>query len=152
MTINFVPTEPVARTGGPGRTAEPNPFTDAVQSIAMKTNPKTGKPLALEFNTDHANRGNNADQYTKWEGKLKRQLSQAGAASTPPVTVISAIEPVKTGPKGKEVDSPIKSTVTFWTVARQLRPRKPRSEFAAIEDELKADYPVTDEVDPAPVI
>ena len=54
-TFEFQDAEYVAPTGGPGRSAEPNPFTQVVQEIALTSTPD-GKPVAKAFQIDHPSR------------------------------------------------------------------------------------------------
>ena len=127
-TFEFQDAEYVAPTGGPGRSAEPNPFTQVVQEIALTSTPD-GKPVAKAFQIDHPSRTSEKPEdiaeIKRIEAKIKRQFSLAGEQSTPKVTVKSDISPVKNSVNGRA--SATKSMVTFWTVKRQERPRKPKA-------------------------
>lgn len=114
MSLNFVEVTPPARNN-PGRTAEPNPFIDAIARIALKE--KDGKPVALAYTLDHDADPKKREQAIE---KVKRQLTNAGQANEPKVSVQKDIVPVKVAGK----DSPSKSIVTFWTTPFIARPRK----------------------------
>lgn len=131
MTLEFKDAEYIPPAGGPGRVAEPNPFGEIVQAIAMKKDAKD-KPLSKALEFEHPSRlsdkSEDAATLKQTIARFKRQLSDAGDAATPKVTVKSVVTPVR-NPNTKK-DSPTKSTLTFWTIARQLRPRKPKTETA----------------------
>lgn len=116
MTIVFADAKPLT-VAGPGRTAEPNPFTEVIKEIALVTD-KEGKPVAKSFTVTHEP---TEDARKAAIAKVKRQTSKAGEKNTPQVTVYVAGTPVQV--KGK--DSATETTVTFWTVKRQSRPRTP---------------------------
>jgi hypothetical protein len=122
MSFEFQDAEPI-KVQGTGRKAEPNPFTEVIAAIALKTKVVDGKvvPVAKAFTLTHE--GTEEARKTAI-ARTKRQLSDAGAANDPAVTVPSTPAPVKVGPKGKEKDSATETVVTFWTVKRQTRPRK----------------------------
>jgi len=121
MTFEFQDDEPVSRASGAGRTPEPNPFIAPVQSIALKTNPETGKPLAKSFVVDH----DGSDDAVAHVNKLLRQLGKAGGACEPPVTCYRHAEPLteKRGNKTVEVKGKVK--IVFWTGPRQVKGHKP---------------------------
>lgn len=136
--MEFRDAEYIAPKGGPGKTAEPNPYTDIVSQIALKLNAK-GKPVAKVATLTHEN----ADARKTDIAKAKRQLSQAGEKNDPLVTVPSVDFPVKLPIKGKKFNpedettytlSDTQTEVTFWTVKRQTRPRKP----VATDEQLNA--------------
>jgi hypothetical protein len=120
MTYTFEDATP-AKLAGTGRKAEPNPFTDVIALIALKTDEKTGKPLAKSFIETHEDA---EGKRTTAINRIKRLTSEAGEKNTPPVTVRVHTEPVmvKDG-KGKETESPTQVRVTIWTVKRQIRPK-----------------------------
>jgi hypothetical protein len=122
--ITFADATPVAMNV-PGRPAAPNPYTDAVKSIVGKTAKLNGDdvPAAKAFPWEHPTV--DTDEYKKAVQKLKGQFSDAGDKCQPAVTVRSAITPIKDA-KGK-VD-PKKSTVTFWTIDKIVRARKPKTD------------------------
>lgn len=120
MTIVFADAKPLT-VAGPGRTAEPNPFTDVIKAIALVTD-KEGKPVAKSFTVTHEG---TEEARTKAVRKIKSQTSKAGEKNVPAVTVYVVGTPAKTGPKGKETDSATDTVITFWTVKRQSRPRTP---------------------------
>ncbi len=115
MSYVFEDAEPVAVTGT-GRKAEPNPFTEVIAAIAMQTDEKTGKPVAKRFVQEAMPN----DRKTA-ENRIKRQMSEAGAANKPPVTVRVDVQDLPTTSKAK--DAAQRFQVTFWTVRRQERPR-----------------------------
>ena len=126
--ITFQDAEYVAPAGGPGRAAEPNPYTEIVQAIALEVT-TDGKPVAKAFQIEHPSRTSekpeDVTELKRIEAKIKRQFSLAGEQSSPKVTVKSDISPVTNPVNGKA--SATKSVVTFWTVKRQERPRKPKT-------------------------
>lgn len=107
MSIVFEAATPPARNN-PGRTPEPNPYTDAVAKIALKTD-KDGKPLALSFTLDHDSDPGKAKPVLE---KARRQLSLAGKNHDPRVSVNISMSPVVVN--GKTVSH--KTVITFWTV------------------------------------
>jgi hypothetical protein len=117
MSYEFQDSAPV-KIQGTGRKAEPNPFTDVIKAIALKTTKVDGKdtPVAKSFTEKHEDGARD-----KTVARIKRLLSEAGAANDPAVTVPSAATPVQV--KGK--DSNTETVITFWTVKRQVRTRKP---------------------------
>jgi hypothetical protein len=128
--MNFEDATYVAPKGGPGKTADPNPYTDVIKLIALKQDDK-GKPIAKKFTISHAA---TPDARKQAVNKAKRQLSNAGKGNYPAVTVPSVEVPVKLPIKGKKFDendpttyteSDSQTQVTFWTVPRQVRTRKP---------------------------
>jgi hypothetical protein len=121
MTITFEDAAPV-KSSAPGRPARPNPFTEVIAAIALKTDTE-GKPLAKSYIEKHT-----AGEREKVVKRVKRELSAAGHANNTAVTVCSSAEPVKTGAKGKEVDSETDTRITFWTTKLQVRPRKPKTD------------------------
>lgn len=125
--FEFVDAEPIpAAPSGGGRVAEPNPYTDVIASIALKVD-KKGKPLAKAFILSH---GEDADSAGKAVRKVRRQLSDAGDNNTPRVTVPTRDKPYTDSKTGELV--PGKTLITFWTVARQERPRKPKTEVTDV--------------------
>lgn len=102
---------------GTGRKADPNPFLDVVADIALKTDPKTGKPVARATVIEHVE-----GDRDKAVGRIKRRLSEAGAQNDPPVSVPAVARPVVNPVNKKE--SATKTRITFWTTKRQERPRK----------------------------
>ncbi len=115
MSYTFETAEPVT-IQGTGVKPEDNPFTEAVAGIAWKTNPDTGKPLALSFTEEH---GNDLEDVQKIRNKIGSLLRRAGLALEKPGTVRKAMADVKDG-KGKVVGT----RITFWVVELQKRPRK----------------------------
>lgn len=95
------------------RTAEPNPYANIVQAIALKTD-SDGDPVAKAFTETVTD----ADAAEKFIAKVKRQLSEAGAKSDPKVTVRTHHT---VSEDGKNI------AITFWTVPRQERPRKDKN-------------------------
>lgn len=138
MSFTFADAQPI-KTEGTGRTAEPNPFLEIVQEIALKTDPETGKPVAKAFTVEHKD---TAEDRKSVIAKIKRQFSAAGEKSDPKVTVVSKDAPVqesiKGGAKGATVDSATKTLITFWTVKRQNRPRKPAETATASTPQTNA--------------
>jgi hypothetical protein len=130
--MNFEDTKYVKGKGGPGKIAEPNPYTDVVASIAFKKD-KDGDPLAKSFILEHPA---DEDANIKAIAKVKRLFSKAGEANVPPVTVNSVASPVKVPAKGfKNIDennpkswteSDTQTRITFWTGPRVKRTRKPK--------------------------
>lgn len=104
VDASYIP--PTATSGG--RAPDPNPFLVAVAAIALKTDPKTTKPVAKAFTFYHD--GSDADIVRK-EAKFKRQLSAAGNTCEPPVTVRSALGTVNA----------TTSTLTFWTIPKIIQ-------------------------------
>jgi hypothetical protein len=87
----------------------------------MKTVKQDGKdvPVAKSFVETHEK----GDDVRKTViARIKRQMSEAGEKNTPQVTVNVNAVPAA----GK--DAATKTVVTFWTVKRQSRPRKPKVE------------------------
>lgn len=121
MSFDFQDAEPVAVTGT-GRKAAPNPFTDVIASIAMKTG-ENGKPLAKAFVAEAL-----PDDRATAEGRIRRQMGEAGAANDPAVTVRLHIEDIPQTGKGAAASKVEKFKVTFWTVKRQTRPRTASAE------------------------
>lgn len=119
--MDFVKAEYVAPAGGPGRPAEPNPFTDIINEIALKLDETTQKPVAVAFQFEHDDRDKEDGDYNRKISGFKRQLSEAGAKNDPPVTVVSVARPVTNPVNHKE--SATKTNFTFWTVKRQTRKR-----------------------------
>lgn len=117
--MEFIPVEPAVRTKSGGKQAAPNPYADAVKGIALKTNEKTGKPLALAFPLPHAD----AESVVKDRARVERQLVNAGLALDPPVTVRRdfAEANVVTG-TGKDKKTAYASMVTFWTIPKIDKP------------------------------
>lgn len=118
MTINFEDDKYVPQAGS-GRQAEPNPYTDIIAAIALKTDPDTGKPQAKGFTLEHDGTDEARD---KAIAKVRRQMSLAGEANEPPVTVHVTPKPV-TNPVNKTV-SKTKTRIVFWTTKKQRRPKK----------------------------
>lgn len=112
--MEFVDAEFIPSAGGTGRKREPNPYTDVIAAIALKTN-DAGKPVAKGFPID-----DNADT-AKIVARAKRQLAEAGKTNKVPVTVIGKTGPLK-DKNGKVVAG--KLLFSFWTVNPQKRPRK----------------------------
>ncbi len=128
MSLVFSDAVPVA-TAGPGRNSSPNPYTDIIAAIALKTQDVDGKtvPVAKLFPFSHdADPGKRKKEIER----IKRQLSAAGHANTPDVSVMTHVAPVKVGAKGKETDSLTDSVMTFWTIPPIVRPRKPKPDEA----------------------
>ncbi len=110
--MEFVDATFVPQKGGTGRKAEPNPYTDIIAAIALKTDEKTDKPVAKGFLVA------DDDTLPTVVARAKRQLGAAGRENTPPVTVISTVTATTT--KGKKLFS-------FWTVKQHApRTRKPK--------------------------
>lgn len=121
--MDFQDAEYIAPAGGPGRDAAPNPYvtTGVIQSIALKTD-ANGKPVAKATVVEHTDPStDDGADLKKVTAKHKRLMSEAGEVTDPPVTVKSIFEPV-TNPVNSKV-SATKTKVTFWTIARQKRPR-----------------------------
>lgn len=116
--MEFIDATYVAPAGGVGRTKEPNPYTKVIAEIALKTDPKTDKPLAKGFlmNDDDTLKAN--------VSKAKRQLADAGKTNEPAVSVISKTTTALDG-KGKEIAG--KVLFSFWTGPQQKRPRKAKA-------------------------
>jgi hypothetical protein len=123
MTIVFADAKPLT-VAGPGRTAEPNPFTEVIKAIALVKD-KEGKPVAKSFTVTHEG---TEEARKSAIAKVKRQTSEAGKKNTPAVTVYVSGTPVQV--KGK--DSATDTLITFWTVDRQSRPRKPKDAAPAV--------------------
>lgn len=119
MSIDFQDAAPV-KISGNGRKAEPNPYEEIVQAIALQKN-DDGEPVAKKFQLTH-----DKGERDKAVAKVKRQMSEAGERSNPKVTVRVHTEPV-TNPVN-HTESETKTSVTFWTVARQVRPRQASTE------------------------
>lgn len=128
MSFEFVTAEPVKRNV-PGRTAEPNPFTDVIADIALKVD-DAGKPLARKFVLDVPG---NEDEKFKIMAKVRRQLTKAGHDNDPEVTVFCDFAPHVTGHGVAKKTHTDKCVVTFWTVKRQLRPRAGSDEATPTE-------------------
>lgn len=110
-TYTFEDAEPVKRRGGTGRTAEPNPFVEVMQSIALQTNDK-GQPVAKTFKIKL---DPETDDGQKQLDKILRQIASAGALTHPQVRVNKGYE-VKTGNFGRK-----ETTITFWTTEKKER-------------------------------
>lgn len=128
-TYEFADAAPV-KVSSKGRPAKPNPFTDVIKTIALKTVKTDGvdQPVAKSFVQKHEG---TEEARKKVLAKVKSQLSRAGEKNDPPVTVFSTATPVKTGPKGREKDSDTDTQVTFWTVPRMFKPRKAKTSETA---------------------
>ncbi len=113
MSYNFEKAEPVVVVGGGSKKAD-NPFTEAVASIAWKTDDTTGKPLALSFTEEH-----DAESAGKVRDQVRRRMRDAGLALETPGTVRTAFTPMN-DKNGKVTGS----KVTFWVVKLQERPRE----------------------------
>lgn len=114
MNFTFEDAQPVIT-----QVAEPNPFVDVVQSIAMKED-DNGRPVAKSFTVPYS-----TEAEIKEYGKAIRQLHAAGALVKPQVGVRKHVEDVKTS---NRPDAKVKAKkVTFWTGAPISRPRKPVS-------------------------
>jgi hypothetical protein len=112
--MEFVDATFVPQKGGTGRKSEPNPYTDIIAQIALKTDEKTGKPLAKGFLIK------DDDDLKTAVNRAKRQLSKAGAENATPVTVISTL--TDSAKKGMKLFS-------FWTVTQHApRTRKPKTD------------------------
>src|SRR4051812_10057981 len=126
MSFDFSAAEPVTKEFSPRNVQrEPNPFTDAVKSIANKTDPKTDKALALAFLLDKPAEGpDGKDDASKAYRKAYRQLGEAGAESgvEPAVSVLKSTDYEPKDAKGKVI--PGKLRITFWTGPEIKRPRK----------------------------
>lgn len=119
MSFDFAPAEPVKRAAV-GRAKDPNPFLDAVKSIAWKNDEKTGKAAALSFTVPlRSNEPKHEDNVAL--RRIHRQLSEAGDMIEPVGTVL------------RDVSEPVdgKSVVTFWVGVKQYRTRK------SVEDSAK---------------
>lgn len=117
MTYAFKQAEPVAITGTGAKKAD-NPFTAAVESIAWRNHPTTGKPEALSFTEEHDGTEKNVDQI---KNKIRRLMKDAGDSLKTPGTVRTAFELI-----GKDT-----LKITFWVVKLQERPRKKTAETAS---------------------
>lgn len=115
MSFTFEDAAPVKREVV-GRTAEPNPFADVVQSIALKKD-NEGLPVAKSFIIPTGDK-NDKDKYPAIE-KVKRQLGDAGTLATPQCSVMKDVSI-----SGKQ------AKVTFWTVPLITRERKPKTDAA----------------------
>jgi hypothetical protein len=130
MTIDFRPSTPIESK--PGRVSEPNPYVDAVKSIANKKG-DNDKPAALEFTDTHAKMAGDSDDYKKYTGRLQRRLREAGEGIVPAVSVRSTVKPyvnVKNAGKSNETreTNDTRSLVVFWTVP--FVPRKTKDKTA----------------------
>lgn len=138
--LTFADAEYVAPAGGPGRERLPNPFDTIVQTIAMKVDEKTKKPVAKALTFEHPSRASekpeDAKEIERIIAKYKRQLSDAGDHSDPRVTVKTNITPA-VNPVNKK-PSATKSVLTFWTVKRQTRPRTEAPVIAPITGNTSA--------------
>jgi hypothetical protein len=114
MSFSFTDAAPVS-LAGPGRAAEPNPFSEIVKSIAMKVD-DAGKPIAKAFKLPFGKYEDDkpADDKAREFRKAMNQLARAGYLCNPQVTVRKHIEG-----DGKGM-----ATVTFWTVEKIHKPRK----------------------------
>ncbi len=118
MTMNFIQSKYVKAPGGPGRTAAENPFREVIAGIALQKD-EDGDPKAMSFTLTHE-----AGTREKEINRVKRQLSEAGKNNDPEVTVRCSAKPVVTKKRGQDpVESDTETEITFWTVARQYRPR-----------------------------
>lgn len=110
--MDFSPSKPVKKafTPGSGRKPEVNLYTPEVTKIALKKD-KDGVAVALSTVITHKDQ----DSIKKDRARVKRQLSEAGDAQTPPVSVRSAIE------DGKDK---LTSVVTFWTISKIVKTPK----------------------------
>ncbi len=120
MSMVFEKAEAIPQSGS-GRKAEPNPFTEIIAEIALKKD-DSDKPEARAFTQEYSHDGSEQaeKEYVTLQNRIKRQMSEAGAANNPPVTVpvrFSDSAPVKNKKNTHAV------RVTFWTVKRQERPR-----------------------------
>jgi hypothetical protein len=123
MTLEFADTKPIKGAGGPGRTAEENPFREIIAAIALRQD-SDGDPIAKAFRLTHE-----AGQRDKAVNRVKRQLSDAGKDNDPAVTVRVSATPVEVKKRGQEpTESQEETTITFWTIARQFRPRTASSD------------------------
>lgn len=127
MTFTFTEAEPVIK-GGKGREAEPNPFVEQVQSIALKLN-KSDKPAALAFTVPNV-----TDDDKVAIRRYRRQLANAGLLTNPQVTVFSAVaDGTKTLKNGHTEADPTVQVITFWTTKKILKPTKTETAEAATE-------------------
>ncbi len=134
MSLTFNDAEPVNTVAG--RKAEPNPFHEVIANIAGRTD-NGGQPIAKSFVLEHEE-VKTAEDREKHIGKTRRQLADAGNRLDTPVTVRIHAEPVTKGPKGRETESSTQTKITFWTVKKQLRPRKPVETQTASTDQSVA--------------
>lgn len=119
MSYDFQVAQPI-KIQGTGRKAEPNPFLEAVQNIALKTDDE-GTPIALSF-TESVDLDNPPKDQTS-EGVYKalcirigHKLTAAGNDCKPPVTVRRNFE------KTDELDNALTIVrVTFWTIPKKSR-------------------------------
>ncbi len=120
MSFDFQDAEPIKSTRT-GTRKEHNPFTDVIAAIALKKN-ENDKPLAKTYTIDKLN----DKAHASYMLKIRRQLSEAGAANDPSVTVPVRDTPAKLVVAGKVTskDDPTKTRITFWTVPRQNREKK----------------------------
>ena len=108
-SFTFDDAEVVPGTGGGGRPAAENPFTGIVAAIALKTT-DNGKPVAKSFVVS----SDDTEQHVTDLNRVKRQLADAGKANDPAVSVQVRAN----------VETPTRSTVTFWTIKRIVRTKK----------------------------
>lgn len=131
-TLEFADAEPI-QSAGPGRKAGPNPYSDIIASIALKTKEDGKTPIAKAFTATHE-----ADGREKAVDAIRRKMSAAGDANDPKVTVKVVGTPVMKGPKGRQTESNTETLVTFWTVTKQSRPRKATVQTASTDQSVAA--------------
>lgn len=142
MDFTFEDAAPVKATN-PGRPAEPNPFKDIVQSIALQVDPETKLPRAKSFVVDSGTvdkDGKPTDDAARALVKILRQLGEAGALCTPEqVSVKKVTAPATKTVKGEKVEIPGKTAITFWT-RKKITQAKPTDKPA---ETVPADKPAT---------
>jgi len=106
MNLEFSDATPDVRTVA-AREKTPNPFTEVIASIALKT--YEGRPVSKSFDAPIPE----GDEPQTFGNRLKRQLEDAGAANVPPVTVPVRLSFPEAG----------KVTVRFWTTKKIYRPK-----------------------------
>ena len=112
MNLTFEDAEPI--TSKSNKTAEPNPFTEAVAAIAWKT-AANGKPLTRATKVPLTD--DKPETVKALEGKIGRWLTSAGDALTKPGTVRRSFTVVNEGE-----DHFLR--VAFSVTAKQRRERK----------------------------
>lgn len=101
-------------TNAGGRAKGVNPFSEVIAEIALKTDPKTKKPLVKAFTIASTS----ADEHVTDVNRARRQLVEAGKDNDPTVSVQSRAVPMKSAEHT--------SVITFWTIKRIVREAKPK--------------------------
>lgn len=116
MSFEFTDAVPVKIVGA-GRKPADNPFLAVVQEIAHKTQNVDGKDVAVAKRAPVKHAGTD-EAFKAEKNRIRRQLTDAGAAAKPPCSVAMNFTPrTKT-----------ESLLTIWTGPVITRTRKPKTD------------------------